>query len=165
MKSVMKSMHTLGRLGAALMVAFCLSVWALVVTSSPAGACSCVPMTWQERFDTADVVFDGIAVHRAAEGDANGFFVFTFVETKSLKGKAELIPRVRTHQQSATCGQGFDTGGWYRVYAQIDEEGTQHTNLCLGSTLVDSVPGDERARPGEAPSLGWLAPESSPTRV
>ena len=129
---------------------------ALVVPQACA-ACSCMPMSFTEAVDRAEVVFVGTVTGRASgqESELGPAVDFTLAVSEVHKGEAPAEAVVRTADNSAACGFAFEPGETYLVMARSGPSGLE-TDLCAGTALTADVADDDLGSLGApgAPSPG-----------
>ena len=127
---------------------FLIAASLLVLNTTAANACSCVPTTPQQSLNNSREVFAGKVIdivdqsgtNPEASGSLGGFKVI-FEVSKVWKGKLEKQQVVLTSGSSASCGYNFEKGKEYLVYA--NGQGTQlQTGLCSGTTLLANAQRD-----------------------
>ena len=117
---------------------------ALEATPGKALACTCVrPSPPDETKAMADAVFSGTVSDSSPTGDGN--VIYTFEPTVIWKGQIQAVIEVSTAASAATCGDFFDIGVEYIVYAYLDENGALTTNMCTRNAPYDA---DEAAALG-----------------
>lgn len=122
-----------------LRVALVFVVGLVVLGHQPgAWACSCAPSSMREHFGRADAVFAGTVTNRedpnagASVRSSADPIIWTFDVDSTQKGRVEDPQQVRSEQDGASCGFGFEIGRRYQVFAD-DGEGGYHTGLCSGT--------------------------------
>lgn len=119
--------------------AFVLVLFAALVffgRGTPAHACSCAAVSYDEHFAYADAVFDGIS--QGFVGNENtSTYEFKVMET--FKGSVPDPAFVRTPFQSAACGDSFEKDIAYRVFVKKDGDNLT-TNLCAGNIKSADAP-------------------------
>ena len=127
---------------------FLIAASLLVLNTTAANACSCIPTTPQQSLKNSREVFAGKVIdivdqsgtNPEASGSLGGFKVI-FEVSKVWKGKLEKQQVVLTSGSSASCGYNFEKGKEYLVYA--NGQGTQlQTGLCSGTTLLANAQRD-----------------------
>lgn len=127
---------------------FLIAASLLVLNTTAANACSCVPTTPQQSLKNSREVFAGKVIdivdqsgtNPEASGSLGGFKVI-FEVSKVWKGKVDKQQVVLTSGSSASCGYNFEKGKEYLVYA--NGQGTQlQTGLCSGTTLLTNAQRD-----------------------
>lgn len=111
----------------------------VAVTPAPSWACSCVPMTDQERFDSAHVIFDGVPVGAPAR-DGNGNLVRQIDVEDTLKGEVSDPQAVSTSTSGSTFGVVFEESHRYRIFASRSPDGSVSTTSCSGTRQLPPVP-------------------------
>jgi hypothetical protein len=107
---------------------------------SRALACSCAMRSENQAFESAEVVFVGVAVGSNAPPFLSSSvdpIEFTFTVDQQLKG--EQLPQlvtVVTAASGASCGAGFQVGERWRVFARSDGPSLT-SGLCDGNRLLD----------------------------
>lgn len=127
---------------------FLIAASLLVLNTTAANACSCVPTTPQQSLKNSKEVFAGKVIDIVDQSGSNpeasgylGGFKVTFEVSKVWKGKLEKQQVVLTSGSSASCGYNFEKGKEYLVYA--NGQGTQlQTGLCSGTTLLTNAQRD-----------------------
>jgi len=109
---------------------------------SRAAACSCMaPPPPKESAQSSAAVFEG-RVTRIE--DPQGEPKVHFQVVRSFKGPSGESIEIRTANNSAACGYGFEEGKSYLVYAS-EESGALHTNLCSRTRLASEASEDMTA--------------------
>ncbi len=139
------------RIARALLVVTLLPV-ALVVTASPAAACSCAEVSDEEYVELADVVFLGEFVDYEFEQDPDGDgrwsdldpAVWTFEVADVYKGTAFEKQRVLSPNDGSACGLEIPRQGSYYVFARRNAygefpvgDGELAAFLCDGTRSAD----------------------------
>ena len=139
----------LRRLSAPVAVVF--AAMLAVVVPQACAACSCMPMTFTEATDRAEVIFVGTVTGRAdgRESEFGRAVDVTFAVSDVYKGAAPAEAVVRTADNSAACGFAFEPGGTYLVMARSGSDGLE-TDLCTGTALAADVADGDLASLGAA---------------
>lgn len=113
----------------------------MVVTATPAHACSCQEMTSDEVWDSADVIVVGTVTDR--QGDPEGIDDLTYeIAVSSIyTGTTSSTLTFAAPVDSAACGLTFDVGDPEQVFVLHEDEGDLMTNVCTMSQ-VTPVPDD-----------------------
>ena len=112
----------MGRLVGWLAVAVLVASVVVLVSETPAGACSCVGWTEAEAFAAADVVFTGELVE-VRRPDTSGTYAsndpvrLSFAVDAVFKGEARSVQSVVTALSGASCGMGDSWPGPALVFA------------------------------------------------
>jgi hypothetical protein len=106
--------------------------FAVLPAQAPACACSCVAMSEQEHFASADTVFTGV-VAAVQRGDKNRI---TFAVESVRKGEAGKQITLSTEQGEAACGMNFVVGERLEIYGREGQTGICSGNLLLGQSTV-----------------------------
>lgn len=121
----------------------------VLVTASPAGACSCGVGTDATAFAQADAVFiaEVERIHDARTGDSGGPLVAILRVSDVFKGTVDRLQGVATPADGASCGFSFEAGVPYVVFASrsgglVDlEDEFYEVDLCGGTReLADAAP-------------------------
>ncbi len=89
----------------------------MVMAHTPAAhACDCAPMTRQEAFDHAEIVFTGRALGEEAQADHN-LAADRFMVEEVLKSSAPLDKEITILQEYGDCMAGFARDKSITVYA------------------------------------------------
>lgn len=125
----------------------------LIAGATPAFACSCAPMSEQEYYEHADVVFAGRLVDREEPPQrlimsSMDPATLTFVVSEVYKGEADERQAVGTAQSGASCGLEVSGEGPFLVYATEASDGLR-ASLCGGTRAL--AEGNPAAWPGSAP--------------
>jgi hypothetical protein len=125
-----------------------------IIAPQACAACSCLPMTFSEAADQAEVVFVGTVTGSEAgsQNELGPSVDVTFEVSEVYAGSVPSRAVVNTADNSAACGFTFEPGQAYVVLAQTSGTGLA-TNLCMGTALASEV-GEE--------DLGSLGPPSAP---
>ena len=112
----------------------------VIITSSPAGACSCAQVDDAAAFEDADAVFVGqvIRTHPARDGEPVDVVILQVSDV--YKGDVDRLQGVATSADS-DCGYRLDGDGIYLVFATGDdlvdlEDGFYETSRCSGTRLL-----------------------------
>ncbi|WP_344651971.1 hypothetical protein [Cryptosporangium japonicum] len=107
------------------------------MTSTPAQACDCVPLTPAEARSEASTVFVGTATQRVGHPDEGSPdpVTYRFTVERVLKGEAGPTLSVRTNNSADACGVDFRIGDRYEVYA-LDADGTPFATRCGGTHRI-----------------------------
>lgn len=135
---------------AALSVVFAIIAAATVlVSATPAGACSCAGLDDDAGFAEADAVFLGAVeqIYDARSGSSANPEVVVFQVSDVFKGTVTQSQGVVTAADSASCGYDFVAGGVYVVFGDTGaalDDGTAfyETELCSGTRLLDDTTPD-----------------------
>ncbi|RJQ73663.1 hypothetical protein D5S17_23825 [Pseudonocardiaceae bacterium YIM PH 21723] len=116
------------------LTALLISAGLLFAVAAPAQACSCPPVSEQEKFDSATAVFTGRAldeqdVDTDPDNWQKGYYATRFAVTEKRKGAVGDLTTVFTQRTESLCGWRFVVGHRYEVYAFAEEKGL-HTNSC-----------------------------------
>lgn len=153
--------RSLRRLSAPL--ALLLAVLVAAIAPQACAACSCMPMTFAEAADRADVVFVGTATGRAdgPDGELGPTVEYTFTVSEVYTGEVPAETVVRTADNSAACGFAFESGETYVVMARSGPDGLE-TDLCTGTALAAEVAPEDLEALGTAaaPAPGATPPGS-----
>jgi hypothetical protein len=124
---------------------------ALIFTSSVAMACSCRPLTVNEKYQNADAVFVGKVIKLEKTGIDNknanaaskplkedmnfGRHIYTIEVKKVYKGEnITKKVRVTTASNSASCGVNYEMNKKYVIYgitADAEDNAAYSTNICM----------------------------------
>lgn len=100
-------------------------------------ACTCLPPPPPaQAFAEADAVFMGKVIAFELTGDASSPRLAKFAVTKIWKGERGAVNEILTPNNSAACGYDFLVGENYVIYADQDDNGKLHTNLCTRTKPV-----------------------------
>lgn len=129
----------------ALIVTFAAVIAALVATSAPAFACSCMPVTVEQAIfpDTA-AAFVGVPVDVRENPDADrpGLFgqplVWTFEVETVLYGEVPALVEVGSGMGGGDCGYDFTDAGRIGIVA-YGEPGQLATGICGGVWGADEL--------------------------
>lgn len=118
----------------------------IMLTASPAGACSCGGA--EQAFEFSDAVFIGEVerIHDARGGSSLNPAVVILQVSDVYKGHVDRIQGVTTPAFGAGCGFDFIVGEAYVVFGRSDgindvDAGFYEANLCSGTyPLDDTVP-------------------------
>lgn len=115
------------------LVALVLAPVPLVVTAVPAQACSCVELTPEEVWDSADVVVVGHVTDR--RGDPDGFDELSYEVRVSTvyRGSVSEVLTFTAHASSGACGWLTDPSDDDRVLILTEIDGELSTNICTMS--------------------------------
>jgi Tissue inhibitor of metalloproteinase len=102
-------------------------------------ACSCLPTTPQQSFESSQAVFAGQAIEVTPLRGQETVRV-TFRVSKVWKGRNSRRLVLTTSNSSASCGFNFEPGQRYLVYASAQRSLT--TNLCSGTKLLSGAQAD-----------------------
>lgn len=149
--------RSLRRLSAPL--ALLLAVLVAAIAPQACAACSCLPLTFAEAADRADVVFVGTATGRAdgPDGELGPTVDYTFTVSEVYTGDVPAETVVRTADNSAACGFAFESGEAYVVMARSGPDGLE-TDLCTGTALAADVAGEDLDALGPAAAPGPAEP-------
>lgn len=114
---------------------FATTILALVLlVSNSVFACDCAALRPSERFENADVVFEGqlLGITRVSADSPFGV-VYTFGPTRFLKGSPEGV--VTIYGDGSDCDAQFRPGVAYRVYAN-NTQGRLSSTACSGNEIV-----------------------------
>ena len=98
---------------------------------------SCVPLTAEQRFAMADVIFDGVALDGATATGIERFRVVRYV-----KGSGPEVARVatgRTTRSITSVAIAPVPGETWRIYARRRPDGTFATDECIGSRRLEAA--------------------------
>jgi hypothetical protein len=125
-----------------------------ILPVSLANACSCLPRTPQQNFQSSEAVFSGRVINitnftRGARQSYTGSYSSSepeavqviFEVSKVWKGKSNQNLVVRTAANSAMCGYNFQQGQEYLVYAD-EAENKLVTGLCNGTKPLSMAQSD-----------------------
>lgn len=107
----------------------------LSVSSAPACACTCYPLSPLEQAAMADVIFTGRAVEQRNSG---GLFTMPgpvdtrFAVERSHKGEVPPEIVVQGGRDAGICGVSYDLGEQYTVFAR-SQDGVLTTTICSGT--------------------------------
>lgn len=122
--------------------------------STPACACSCVPVTPAEAQSEADVVLVGTAVRTLGtiDPDSPEPITFQFSVEAVVKGPSLTEPsiQVQTSASSDACGISFEVGARYAVYA-VHSDGALFATVCGGTYRLAND--DRGPTPASRPSI------------
>jgi hypothetical protein len=114
----------------------------VVVSATPAHACSCAPASEAEFFRLADVVFTGTLIDRKEPPwrpvrSTTDPATLTFEVSRVHKGEAERLQEVETAMSGASCGLEIEGSGPFLVFANHARDGaTQTASLCGGTRAI-----------------------------
>jgi hypothetical protein len=143
------------------------AVAGVVVSASPAHACTCARASEAEYFRSADVVFTGTLIDRQeppwrpvmSSGDPA---TLTFEVSRVHRGQAQRFQQVETAMSGASCGLEIDGSGPFLVVADhVQDSSTLTASLCGGTrAIADRGPPafGENYPPepgGEVPDNSW----------
>jgi len=115
-------------------VSIAVVVTGILIMPGSAHACSCVPPgSQQEELAESDAVFSGMVT--SVTNDATA----TFDVKRVWKGAVTGQDTVKTPENSAMCGFGFQEGKSYVVYASENDDGEWHTTICTRTTSLDNA--------------------------
>lgn len=140
----------------------CLSAPLLLVTPTPAEACSCAPPPPpKEAFSEADAVFRGRVVSVDKEtppgkSPHSGKAVARFEVLTGWKGVTEREVLVTTSAIPGLCGNKFQVGTEYIVYAYAPKEGEAKPDAPARLTTTLCSRTSEAASPMAREDLRWL---------
>jgi len=117
----------------------------ILLTASPAGACSCTGFTDQEAFGFADAVFIGSVsqIYDARSGSSQNPEVVLLQVSDVYKGDVDQVQAVTTPAFGPSCGFDFAVDEIYVVFGSVVglndvDEGFYEANLCSGTRLLDN---------------------------
>lgn len=138
----------------------------VIFQATSAYACSCLPRTPQQHFETSQAVFAGRVIDvvqpSPVEGNSNqrrpsnssSEVKVIFEISRIWKGQKRPRIVVMTSSSSASCGYSFQKREQYLVYASL-QESQLGTGLCSGTKPLSSAQQDlavlgrgETPRPG-----------------
>lgn len=157
-----------------------------MLSTPPAGACSCGPATDQQLLEFADVVFQGELLSYEFDQDPDGDgivsstdpAVWTFAVTDVFKGEARQTTAIYSANSGASCGLEIPKQGTFYVFAnwiRADASepgypiGELQAGLCGGArpvlpTALDLDPPVEPVAPiVDAPTTTSTSPLRAPT--
>lgn len=111
-----------------------------ILPVSLAIACSCLPRTPQQTFESSQAVFAGQVVQVNQPGNREEVRV-SFKVSRVWKGNLTPQLQVGTSSSSASCGYNFQKGEEYLVYAS-SEESKLKTGLCSGTKPLSTAQAD-----------------------
>ena len=110
----------------------------MLVASETALACNCLPLSPEESYNNADVVFEGELIRARSLPLSSRFaYAYTFEVTKPLKGSAGTV--VSIFGAGNECDARFEPGFVYRVHAKA-ADGTLTSGTCAGNSIVGAAP-------------------------
>ena len=118
----------------------------LVMTSTPAGACSCAVGDARERLEAADAAIIGTALSRAPSGDRTVVYIFNVDE--AVKGSFGQTVEVETASDGAACGLEIGIGQQEGLFLSGSQMEGWHSSLCQQIAPEELR---EAARPMPAP--------------
>ncbi|RYG53820.1 MAG: hypothetical protein EOO01_03315 [Chitinophagaceae bacterium] len=92
--------------------------------------CRCRPLSFEEEVATADQIFTGRVLSRAA----TDVVTYTFATSRSFKGVRGDTLTVQTGRGGGDCGAFFTVGGSYLIYARDGR-----TNTCRRNAPIDKT--------------------------
>ncbi|MCW2832725.1 MAG: hypothetical protein JWN68_678 [Nocardioides sp.] len=149
-------MRSLARLVAGLLLVLSTVAGALVLTSGPAAACSCVEPTI-DFLDEHDVAFFGVV---AKLREAGGTPIATFRTESVFKGEVTRRVDVVGDEANSTCGLDPNEGDRLLVFGQL-VEGEVRSNTCSAVPANGEAGRSILAELGEGtePSPGYMKAE------
>lgn len=119
-----------------------------ILSAESAQACSCMPATPEQHFESANTVFSGRVVNVITTRRNRRSPQFSFPQTRVTfevsevwKGRERRRLMVMTSDSSASCGFNFVEGESYLVYAS-QSENRLTTSLCSGTKLLSQAQDD-----------------------
>jgi hypothetical protein len=121
---------------------------AVLITASPARACSCGVGTDASNYEQADAVFlaEVDRIHEARTGGSEGPMVAVLRVSDVFKGAVDRLQGIATPADGASCGFSFEAGVPYVVFASKSgmfdlEDEFYSADLCGGTReLADTTP-------------------------
>jgi len=116
------------------------------IAPSPAAACSCMPLRFEDAARNACAIFEGVVLAvEPVDGDeeiaATRLRVRMRVVQTWTPGLSEELT-LTTAASSASCGFGFEVGKGYLVYADGGHAGAPSASLCGGTKVREHASED-----------------------
>lgn len=131
------------------LLAVSLAVSAIAGGAARPADASCVYISPEQQFATADVIFDGVALEGATATGIQRFRVLAYIKSSGpdvarIRTGTRLLPGgLMSTTSVAVDAQAGDT---WRIYAMRRADGTLATSVCHGSRRL-AAPGASRWRP------------------